>query len=375
MNARERILAMTVAAAVLVAGGGFLFFQLFVSPLKARDASIRTATEDKDKKKKELLQAQLDHAKLQRFKALSLPGDPNLAAREYERFLRDLFVKSRFQAEKVQITAKAPDTKGPQLGPPRKQVPIYTTLEFVVDVTGKLENVVRAMESFYRTGLLHAIKNVTMEIPRLRDTQQQPDELTVKLTIDALIVTGADHRPYLLPNIDRRLVAIDAAAALRGFPTGLAWAAWGLGASGPNGPGVLATKSRKYSAIAAKNIFIGLPPEERREVVETTKYVFLTHIILNDRYNEAFLYDRYNDIKRPLRNQPGFSQVTIQDSAGDPLLTVKVVQIDARDLVFSVGDKYYSMRVGQNLADGMRQPLSDDQVEALLKDRAAASSK
>jgi hypothetical protein len=374
MNPRERVLAMIVVSAVLLAATGFLFYQLFLSPLRAKDAGIQTARDDIEKKTKELQQARIEHAKLERMKALSLPGDPNIAAREYEKYLREILTRSRFSPDRIEITARPPDAKGPQLGATRKQQPVYTTIGFVVDATGRLESLVQAMESFYRAGLLHAIRDFSIDIPPVHDvTQQRPDELKIKLTIEALIVTGADNRPYLLPNIDRRLVAIDAVTALRGGPAGLAWGAWALSPAGPRGPAALATKPRKYSAIAAKNIFTG--PPERQEIIAITKYVYLTHIIVNDRYSEAYLNDRFNETERQLRNQPGFNQVTIPDTSGESVITVKVVQIDPRDLVFSIGDNYYSMHVGQNLAEAMRNPLSAEQVEALLKDRAAALSK
>src|SRR5262249_26543601 len=146
------------------------------------------------------------------------------------------------------------------------------------------------------------------------------------------------------------------------------------GPTGPHGPGVLATKSRNYAAITGKNMFFGLPAEERKgPPVEIAKFVYLTHIALGDKYNEAFLNDRYNNVEMRLRNQQGLNQITIRDSEREPVLPMKAVQIDARDLVFSVNDKYYKMHIGQNIAEAMQRPLSPDQIESLPKEKADAS--
>ncbi len=373
MNSRERILAMTVAAAVLLVGGGFLVYQIFLGPLYAKDASISNTRVDIEKKRKELHQAQQDHIRLERLKQLSLPGDVNRATREYETFLRDILVKGGFDGNHVHITPRSTETRRAQLM--GKKQPIYTPLLFAVDATGKLSSLIKALESFYRTGLLHSIKGITVDVPPVRDAEQRADELTIKLEVEALIVTGADNRGYLLPNIDRRLVAIDAVTALRGGPAGLAWATWALSPTGLSGPGVLATRERKYASIAGKNIFIGNPTEDRPEIIDTTKYVYLTHIVQGDRYHEAYFYDRFNARQRQVRNQPGLNQATISDTSGDSFITIKAVQIDPRDLIFSVGENHYSIHVGQNLEEAMKKPLSPEQVEALIKDRAAASTK
>lgn len=373
MNTRERILAMLVVGAVLLVGGGFLFYELVLSPLHAKDAGIQRAQEEIEKKQKELRQAQAEYARLNRIKQLSLPGDANVAMREYERYLSSLFAKAGFEPRTIHIMPRAPDTKGPQL--PSKK-PIYTSLQFTVDSTGKLDNLVRVMESFYKTGLFHAIKTLTIDVPTVRDPEQQrADDLNIKMEIEALIVNGVDNRPYLLPNIDRRLAAIDAVTALRGGPSGLAWAAWSLGPTGPNGPGTLATRTRKYASIAGKNIFVGKQEERPEEIIDTTRHVFLTHIVLNDTAHEAYFNDRWRDRERKLTNQPGGNQIAVSNKSDDSFITVRSVQIDARDVIFKVGERYYSIHLGQNLAEAMREPLSQEQVDALIKERSAASTK
>jgi hypothetical protein len=373
MNSRERILAMLVAGAVIIGAGGFMLYQTYLSPLNAKETSIQAARDDIKRKKGELEQARADHLKLERIKLLSLPGEPNLAGREYEKYLRSTMIGSGFPAAGIGITVHKPDARQAQINPKKAAAPVFTTLQFVVDASGKLENVIRMMEQFYRTGLLHAIKNFTVELPPVRESQQRPEDLKLRMTIETVIVNGVDNRPYLLPNIDRRLVAVDALTALRGGPSGLAWLTWAIGPTGSQGPGVLATKPRKYSSIAAKNIFLGMPDKE--EIIETTRYVFLSQIVTGERYNSAYFYNRYYDQYPELGSRPGSNQAVIRSSSGEAVITIKAVRIDPRDVVFSVGDKYYTIHIGENLAYAMEEPLSEEQVEALLKDGAAASSK
>ena len=77
------------------------------------------------------------------------------------------------------------------------------------------------------------------------------------MTIEALIVTGADKRSYLLPNFDRRLLALDVAPGV--FPHG-PLVLWTSVSPGLLSPGELAEPTRDYAAIARKNIFLGRPP-------------------------------------------------------------------------------------------------------------------
>jgi hypothetical protein len=372
MNPRERVLAAAVVALVLLAGGVFLFHQLYLSPLWERDAAIETAQQDLEKRKDELLQARAEKLRLERLQLLSLPADPILATREYEKYLNDLLVRSGFTPASVQIAVKQPTA----VAIPGKKQPVYTVLQFVVSPTGRLDNLVRMMENFYQTGLLHAIKSLSVEMPQLAGPDQRPDtrrdELRIQMTVEALIVNGAPNRPYLLPNIDSRLLALDVAAALRAGPTGMAYAVWAAGPTGPRGPSVLASPHRNYSAIAAKNIFLG--PPTREESVEIAPYVYLTHIVVSDQSGEAYLYDRFNEAERKLTSR---GQATFRDSTGQHSFTMRAEQIDVRDLVFSVGEgekRYYRMHVGQNIEDALQQPLSADQVQALGTGRAEADA-
>ncbi len=369
MNPRERMLAVGVLAVVVLAGAVFLFRSFFWLPLEERDASIASLQQELDKKRERINQVLADRPKLERWKQLSLPNDPDhpdLARREYENYLSELFRQSGFAAGSFSITTKQNDSKSSPMITGKG--PIYTRLSFTVLAHSNLANLVEMMEHFYRTGLMHQIKNISIQRPLTAAPQQEQSDLDISLTVEALIVSGAENRRHVLPIIDRRLLVIDAVAGLQQMPMGLALVPWTLGPTGPLGPGTLARPPHHYEAIASKNIFFGLPAvAERTEDVDATRFVHLNEITRDEKRVEAFLYDRLTNISTRLRTETGFDSFRVQDEEGETLVRGKVVRIDIdkRDIIFRSEENYYSMHVGQNLEEVLKTPLAPDQVKAL----------
>jgi len=185
------------------------------------------------------------------------------------------------------------------------------------------------------------------------------------MTVEALIVAGAENRPTLLPGVARRLLAVDVVAALQRVPAGLGLVIWAAGPTGPLGPGVLAQPTRQYAAIAKRNIFLG-STTDRPEVGEIARFVHLTDITTDsERPCEAFFYDRYNGTTTRLRVETGFDVFWIRDSEGETLVHGKVIRLEGRELVFQWDDNYYSMQVGENLAQALKHRLTGEQLKVL----------
>jgi hypothetical protein len=361
MNPRERFLAIGVLAVVVLAGGAFLFHQLFWTPLGEREASIAALQQDIEKKLDRIRQVETERVKLERWKQLSLPADPDLARREYEVYLSDLFRQSGFAAG-FSITAKPAEKSSPTL-PGKGPVYTHTRLPFTVLARANLANLIDMLERFYRTGLLHQIKNLSIQRPLTPGTgQQQQGELDIQMTVEAVIVSGAESRPTLLPGVDRRLQVLDVVTALRGGPAGLALGFWALGSTGPVGPRVLAQPPRQYAAIAKKNIFLGSSQERQGEEVDVARFVKLVDIT---ELKEAWFYDQYNKRMTRLRAEPGFDTFRILDNDGETLVHGKVIRLDSRDIIFQASQNYYSMHVGQSLDEILKSPLTGDQVKGL----------
>jgi hypothetical protein len=301
--------------------------------------------------------------RLERARLLSLPPDVDLARREYEKYVSELILESDFQPGSVIVTAKPADAKStPQV---TGKGPIYTRLPFTITGHGTLASLTKFLERFYRTGLLHEIKSLAIARPLTAGPQQAQGELDINMTAEALIVTGVQSRTRLLPEIDRRLVALDVIAGMAQAPVGLGLAGHLLGPTGPLGPGVLAEPARKYDAIATRDIFFGQPAQAPVDNVDVTRFWYLTDITQNDRRTEAFFYDRYGPKRTRLRAEAGFDSFWIRDEQGDTKVRGKVIKIDRRDLVFKANDNYYTMHVGQSLEEALKSPLRASELKSL----------
>jgi hypothetical protein len=364
MNPRERFLALGVLLVVVLAGTAFLFHQLFWQPLQDRDANIQALEREIEKKQDRIMQVEADRPKFERWKQLSLPADMALAKREYEKYLSELMRECGFNAESTVTPPQQADSKTtPQI---QGKGPVFTRLQFNVHAYANLGNLVQLLERFYRTGLLHRIKNFSIQRPLTPGgTGLQPDELDITMIIDALIVTGADKRSELQAGPSKRALVLDTIASLRNGPTGLGAILCVLGPTGPFGPGSLARPAGEYDVIAQKNIFLGPPERERRQPVEVTHFVHLTDITQNDKRTEARLYDRYNNKRTRLRAEPGFDSFRVMNEKGEPILRGKVMRIDARDVIFRVDKKDYSWHLGQSLEDVLKSPLTDERRRVL----------
>ena len=390
MNSRERFLALILVVLLVVVGGGVGFVQLFWKPLEDYQTRIAAENEEISTKIIQLKQARDSLVRLQGYRQMSLPADPDRAKREYENFLNATLIKSGFAAGTFSVTPQGVDNRASPVMSGKK--PIYTRLAYTADGTAHLENVVRFLEAFYRTPLLHQIKDLsitrsnTPNAPRPGVVgppvagglaQQKQNELQVHLKVEALLMSGADHRNYLLPNIDSEYLMRDTVAAMTGKPLDLGAAFWAIGPTGPRGPGALAQPSRDYQAILNKDIFFGPPtvvPKATNEL-DYTQVVELTDITQAAGFIEAILYQRFNNRNVHLRTTLDRSQYRLMDEKGQLVVQANVVKIMDRDIILQVDDRYYKMHVGDTLAQALEQPLSDAQAEAMLKERVNAQLK
>jgi hypothetical protein len=374
VNSRERILLLAILLVVALVGGGFLVHSLLLAPLDDRDMSILALQEEIDQKQQRVNQIQANLPRLQRWKMLSLPadGDPahreyDLAFLEYDKYLNELLQKSGFPAGSFTVIGKPPDTRAASSTADKHKDKVYTLLSFSVVGHANLASLVKMLESFYRTPLLHEIKNFTVRRPLVGAGSQDREEgdLDVNLTIEALILASADKRSQLLPDVDRRLLTLDLVTGLLQGPPGLPLVMWSAGPGGPQGPGVLAEKARHYDAIARENIFWGPPARQlTQEAVDVTGFVRLTDITHDDKKTEAFFYDRYNKKFTRLRAERGFDSFRIENEEGKEMVRGKVIRILARDVLLQVNDKYYKMHVDDSLAEILKKPLKGKDLEA-----------
>ena len=363
MSPRERLLAVCVLLVVVLLVGGFLFHSLFLGPLEQHNQEIQAMRQQIQTKQDRVRQIEADLPRLDRMRRMSLPAESDKSRRQYGDFLSELARDSGFPPSTSIVPPRQVDDKS---APAINKTPIYKKLDYNIQAHTSLSNLVTMLEKFYKTGLLHQVKKLS--IVRPLTPGQQPTDLDITITVEALILDGAEKRQDLLPGISPKLWELDVIAGLRGAPTAVTLLPWMCGPTGPFGPGTLARKNTDYAAIGDTNIFLGpAPPERKAEEVAVTRFVHLNHITHNDKRWEAWLYNRYDNKWTRLRAEAGFDFFRILNEKGDTLVRGKVVTIDPREIVFKVDDTYYSVHIDQTLDDAMKKPLTSEQRKAVQK--------
>jgi hypothetical protein len=330
MNPRERALAVLLIGVIILGGGGFFGYQFVYSPWKNRSRELERLTKEAETKRQRLAEIEAHRADLARWRALSLPAEPDVARREYEKYLNDLLSRHGVVAGRYEIKARPlAETK---VGPAGSNKEVnFTRLTFAVQAYATMDTLVRVLHEFYKTELMHQIKTLTIQRQLTTNNQTASDELDVHMTVEALIVAGADKRPYLF---DRRLLSLDLATSLLRGPAGL-----GLPLLGtmPLEPEPLAEPPRSYAAIVKKNIFLGRPPKgDSSPEWMAPRFVHLTDITTNDGRTMAYLYDvSTNRSIRRLRPTTGFNQFSfVKDSEARAVAVGIVMKLEDREMVY-----------------------------------------
>jgi len=395
MTPRERRLAI-ILCGIVVVGGLFLAYQLILRPLGEYDSTIATLEDDIKGERDQVFKILKDKPQLERWRLMSLPIDPahpadvGLARGEYGKYLNELMYRNRFADVNLN-----PVEVNRAIGTQPGKKPDYTAVDFNIRAKTSLANLVQMLEEFQRTPLMHKIKNLTIDrsenAPAAR--RKREDLVAVQMTIEALVVSGAERRPTNLLGVDHRLLAVDALTALGRGPTGLALVPALLSPTGPLGaklmerlqdaaagrgsasPGYTEVPRRNYRDIAKKNIFQGAPTLDAKEDtpfvpsgedIDVRRFTYLTDITVTDWRSEAFYYIRTSNRKTRLRVSPGFNALRIMDDNDDQVVVNgKVVKIESRDIFFSVGNNYYRLHIGQNFAEAMRRKLPEAEVKEL----------
>jgi hypothetical protein len=314
MNQRERLLLIILIATMLSVGGGVAGYTLLWKPYWDADARLKKANDDLTNKKKELDTARRKNAdlleanpRLAMWRRLSLPDAPKKETsdkhledmlEQYRRYLSDTLTECGFrdprpnQAGGPLIVPEPADSKSaPELA---NKTPMYTRFAFKVDAIADYDNVRRALEKLERAPILHTVRKMTLT----SRSPQQPDNLSVKMTIEVLMVNGALKRDTL----------------------------WGTRWWAPPAPVVLAYNperpARRYADMVAHNMWKGMdqgPPritEDSKEVLEHVKLTFIMGDQIGERETtvggaalavrlfeyEAYLYDQGKTPKKTDRN-------------------------------------------------------------------------
>jgi hypothetical protein len=394
MTTRERHMSIVLTGFIIVVGASFFGYQFVYAPIRDKKLLINNLVEDIDQRKIRQARIEKRQPDLEKWKKLSLPPDKeektkvaeavvpgrtptetaraDLAQGAYEDWLNNTLKAAGYALTDVAITPRKPDAKNvPQLSTKK---PIYTRVQFSVQLKGDLASLVDFMDRFYKVALLHQIRNLTITKPLGGDFRAAAaaganggappapsTDLDVNMTIEALVLDNAEKRATLFPD---KPVEV---------------------------PPLLSKTDAQYAMIPGKNMFFGPlstrePGERGTGYFDTAPHLFLNGITSGDNGLEATLWDRIHnwDYRITQRRTGGF-QVDVEYTLGnrkrpdsersgrtlalrDSNGTIKdewlIVRIDPREVVLRVDvtGKYYALHMGEDLSH--RNELTKADLEA-----------
>jgi hypothetical protein len=380
-------MAVFLIGVIFLGGGGFLAYQFVYKPWDMRSKQLANLKKDANNKIARLDDIAQKRPNLTRYQMLSLPGEEEVAQREYEKYLTRLLDHHNIKTDRS-VTPQKGDTSKTAPATADK-VPIYKRLSFHVHALATTDNIVTMLKEFYSTGLLQEIRSLTLKRQLTTSTpgggRTSAEELDLEMTVEALIVTGAEKRPYLLPNYSQTLMAIDLASAAFGGGTSTALCVWSTLSPGRLPTGLLADPERNYLAIGKKNIFLGRPPPQAPPTPENEKppewiaarYSRLNAINPGAIRTSAEIYDVATDTLHKLKETAGLNTFPfVRDGGtGYRIIVGVVVKIDDRDVIYHTeldvpevpGERATIAKVGKSerdqlLAEGAPAAVAADGV-------------
>jgi hypothetical protein len=363
VNVKAVVLAVLGAAAVL-----FGFAHFLVMPLLAYNQEINELTGKVSAKQLELMKNLREKQQVERWKALSLPTDPNLAEREYDKYLSDLMTRCEIDVQTKRSKVRLAEARGGPGG--AKKLP-YTPVEFNITAKAPLEAVVKMLGLLQTTPLDQKVRDLTLTP---LDDKKPGGPLLMTLIVEALIHDNANVQPNLV-GPDERLVELEVLFGLRRAPAGLALLPWRYGPRGPYSrtPLPLAgpTPPRKYDLIVRRNVFVGGKWDDGPKGPDSTlerlpELVQLTMISKSALGTRAELFDKLHETTQTLRKGDKFTLSHKQDASGtgqDVRATVELINDSA--MYFRAGEKLYAIQCGETLAKAMSRPVEASQAEQL----------
>lgn len=345
MTKREKVLASSLAG-IVVLGGGFVLLQMtLLGPLQERNAEVAVLDDDIRKKEEEYKtnQGAIDRAKklsprLEKWKQLSLPpatdGHPEAVTQHlkelqvpYERHLSELLQRNGFSPGSIAVNSRPVEVPRVGTSAAKGPPPVFRTLTFTVQGQAALDGIEKMLEEFHREPLLQQVKQIN--IKKSQDRSAPPGRLELTMTVEALMVTGAEKREDLMPASSAR-------------------------------PQVLAEPARTYADLATHNIFTGTVPsasrsEDSRDVLGFVKLTTVSNF--NGRRWEAWLRDQWKpEGETKLRTSTGFNEFSFSDRYENVLVRAVVVRIDETGVLFRANNRFYHIGLGESLYDAMREP-------------------
>jgi hypothetical protein len=358
MKPQDRIKVIVVGGVLLffvLGAGAFMLNSQFLAPRVTKINALQDDVNKAELSKLEVVQAV---PRLKEMQKLSLPADQALSQQKYSAELEAMLKDSQFPTDKTSVLPKALETHSNV--PPSKRPP-YTKLIFTVVAHGDLMSIVDFLDRFYRLPLLHRISNFRITRPLTVAPGQRQTELDFTITVEALIVEGAEKRDTLLPK--------------------------GVAVPKRNARASLS----QYQSITGRNILFGpappsgiLDPSLADDIGDEREFIKLTEITHCEKGTWATLYDQANrydymiaqqkdgtfkvdvscyvkDRKLVLRSG---KDLDVQDEHEKSLAKYQIVRIDAVAVILKQNNQYFQLNPGDSIKD-LKKPLSAAQAKDL----------
>ena len=272
MNPRERKMVIGLLAVLLIGGGGFAGYTFVYEPLSdTNDAIAKLEDEiygtDGLSDRAEAMRKTAAQAAI--VKRQSLPLDTNVAKTQYNLLLERLLQQAKIE-HYTRPDARILEPRAPIVPDLGNKKFAFTRLIFRVEMKKTdIWQLSDFLYEFYQLDLLHQITDIS--ITRENKPNEIRSGLDVKLTIEAIILDGAEAKlsifPVLAGKPDSPILtssgkAIAAIAGGRALPAVAAQPELARRVTAMSNSPVLATRPRDYSLLAARDIFYGLLPEK-----------------------------------------------------------------------------------------------------------------
>jgi len=374
MTRREQYLSTGSFGVLGLVALAIVFHKIFWSPYTQYQKTIADLTDEINQKDFDLKKLAVDKKKiLDARRLVSLPPKLDVASTEYGRFLKTALRDSGLSVDDFQGPANTETPKPAPAGAPKKAG--HIVLAFQVRAHSDWPQLVRFLDLFQKAPYLHRIKNMNLERPESTSAKDASGKISLLINIETLVVNGSGPRPDNLLGVDGRLLGADVVSALTGGVTGWSLLLRGPALLLPEGVG------RRYADLDKRNPFVGglppPPPPPKVAKKETTpsgpdlrlfyRLMSITHssqkAVLRNLLGD--LYSRQGNITLSSVPGSGYTKFRISGGDGRTLVQAEVLHIDHRDVYFKADGKIYGIHLDQNLADAMRRPLTQADLEKL----------
>jgi hypothetical protein len=345
----------------VVIGLGMLFLRSFVFPYQENRKKLLTVEDERDTRDRDYRLFQREKKRLESDRLLGLPNKSQ-AQDEYIGYLQKLLEKCGFEA-RPDVTPIGSDLRaaaGKKTG--------HVAVSFVVRAYGPWTSVVKFLEKFQRTPLLHRLRVWSVDVPG--STKGTPSRLTLNMTIEALMVNRNEKRPEELWGVDVRLVAVDALLGLNRMPAGWATLLRAQALLPPELP------KRSYTEMPRLNPFVGGIPLSERDLAaeDLAKKNQAAKDLKNAQAKASLVFTQDSEPKEALLVVPtadGKKATSIKLKLGGTFpvwegKNAKVLRIDHYKVYFQFDGKIHSIHIGEKMKEALdQQPLSASESKTL----------